>query len=51
MEFYATRKSGLQKGVRIGQFRLVKNMVKETLIEVLTLGNDDRGGRGSTGEF
>ena len=51
MEFYATRKSGLQKGVRIGQFRLVKNMAKETLIEVLTLGNDDRGGRGSTGEF
>ena len=39
----------IEKGDKICQFRLVKNQEPIEFKEVLTLGNDDRGGIGSTG--
>ncbi|MCY9376744.1 dUTP diphosphatase DutA [Bacillus sp. T17B1] len=46
---YALRDTEIKKGDRICQFRIMKKMVAVDLIEVDHLGNDDRGGHGSTG--
>lgn len=45
----ALRKTKINKGDRICQFRIVKKMPEVEFIEVETLGNPDRGGIGSTG--
>lgn len=39
----------IPKGTRIAQFRIVENQPKVEFIKVDTLGNEDRGGFGSTG--
>jgi dUTP pyrophosphatase len=49
MPVYATRAVLIKKNERICQFRLVKNQDNMRLIEVIELGNKDRGGFGSTG--
>lgn len=46
---YALRDTVIQTGERICQFRIMKKMPQVELVEVQTLGNDDRGGHGSTG--
>ncbi|MCC9021671.1 dUTP diphosphatase [Bacillus nakamurai] len=46
---YALRDTEITKGDRICQFRVIKKMPQVELIEVEHLGNDDRGGLGSTG--
>ncbi|MDM5298181.1 dUTP diphosphatase [Bacillus pumilus] len=46
---YALRNTEVKKGQRICQFRIVEKMPEVELIEVDHLGNDDRGGHGSTG--
>ena len=46
---YALRDTEIKKGQRICQFRIVEKMSEVELIEVDHLGNDDRGGHGSTG--
>lgn len=46
---YALRDTIIQKDERICQFRIMKKMPKVNLVEVKHLGNDDRGGHGSTG--
>ncbi|MCY9444399.1 deoxyuridine 5'-triphosphate nucleotidohydrolase, partial [Bacillus spizizenii] len=46
---YALRDTKIKKGDRICQFRIMKKMPTVDLIEVDHLGNDDRGGHGSTG--
>jgi dUTP pyrophosphatase len=46
---YALRDTVIQAGERICQFRIMKKMPQVELVEVKTLGNDDRGGHGSTG--
>jgi len=48
--FYATRGTSINKGDRICQFRIVKKQPTVEFEEVDTLGNDDRGGFGSTGK-
>ena len=45
----ALRKTTINKGDRICQFRIVKKMPEVEFVEVETLGNADRGGIGSTG--
>ena len=45
----AVRDTVIHKGDRICQFRIVKNQPEIQFIEVEQLGNDDRGGFGSTG--
>ena len=45
----AMRDTFIEKGDKICQFRLVKNQEPIEFKEVSTLGNDDRGGIGSTG--
>lgn len=45
----AFRKTKINKGDRICQFRIVKKMPEVEFVEVETLGNPDRGGIGSTG--
>jgi len=45
----ALRKTKINKGDRICQFRIVKKMPEVEFVEVETLGNADRGGIGSTG--
>ena len=45
----AMRKTTINKGDRICQFRIVKKMPAVKFVEVETLGNADRGGIGSTG--
>lgn len=47
---YATRNTIIPKNTRICQFRIVKNQPEIQFEEVEMLGNDDRGGLGSTGE-
>lgn len=39
----------IRKGDKIGQFRLMKKMEEVKFTEVASLGNEDRGGFGSTG--
>ncbi|WP_144522993.1 dUTP diphosphatase [Bacillus pumilus] len=46
---YALRNTEVKKGQRICQFRIIEKMPEVELIEVDHLGNDDRGGHGSTG--
>ncbi|MGE6627892.1 dUTP diphosphatase [Bacillus pumilus] len=46
---YALRETEIKKGERICQFRIIEKMPEVELIEVDHLGNDDRGGHGSTG--
>ncbi|OAZ62891.1 dUTP diphosphatase [Bacillus siamensis] len=46
---YALRDTEIKKGERICQFRIMKKMPAVELIEVDHLGNNDRGGHGSTG--
>lgn len=45
----ALRKTTINKGDRICQFRIVKKMPEVEFVEVEMLGNADRGGIGSTG--
>lgn len=49
MPVYATRNTVIEKGDRICQFRIVKNQPQIVFEECETLGNDNRGGFGSTG--
>ena len=49
MPVYATRHTSIKKGDRICQFRIMKKMKKPKIIEVENLGEEDRGGFGSTG--
>lgn len=46
---YALRDTAINFNERICQFRIVEKMPEVELIEVEQLGNDDRGGHGSTG--
>ncbi|MDM5301935.1 dUTP diphosphatase DutA [Bacillus subtilis] len=46
---YALRDTEIKKGDRICQFRIMKKMPVVQLVEVEHLGNEDRGGIGSTG--
>ncbi|MDR0123065.1 dUTP diphosphatase [Bacillus pumilus] len=46
---YTLRDTEIKKGERICQFRIIEKMPEVELIEVDHLGNDDRGGHGSTG--
>jgi len=46
---YALGNTEIKKGDRICQFRIMEKMPEVELIEVDHLGNDDRGGHGSTG--
>ncbi|QHK65601.1 putative deoxyuridine 5'-triphosphate nucleotidohydrolase YncF [Bacillus velezensis] len=46
---YALRDTEIKKGERICQFRIMEKMPAVELIEVDHLGNDDRGGHGTTG--
>ena len=48
--FYATRSSYIGKGDRLVQFRIVENQQAIEFEEVEHLGNDSRGGYGSTGK-
>ena len=50
MPVYATRDTQIHVNDRIAQFRIVKNQPKINFAEVESLGNDDRGGFGSTGK-
>ena len=45
----AVRDTVIHKGDRICQFRIVKNQPEIQFVEVEQLGNDDRGGFGSSG--
>ena len=46
---YATRAVTIPKGTRLCQFRIVKNQPPIIFQEVASLGNENRGGFGSTG--
>lgn len=46
---YATRAVTIPKGTRLCQFRIVKNQPPIIFQEVTSLGNENRGGFGSTG--
>ena len=50
MPVYATRTTVIGKGDRVCQFRLVKSMGEVEFVRVDNLGNQDRGGLGSTGK-
>lgn len=45
----AMRDTAIKKNERICQFRILAHQPKVELVEVESLGNDDRGGLGSTG--
>lgn len=49
-KFYATKDGSIDKGQRLCQFRIMKNQPELQFKEVMSLGNDDRGGYGSTGK-
>lgn len=49
MPVYATRPIDIPSGTRIAQFRIQRNQGSPKLIEVDYLGEDNRGGIGSTG--
>lgn len=49
MPVYATRDTEIHKGDRPCQFRIVKKQPDIEFVEVTSLGNEDRGGFGSTG--
>lgn len=46
---FATRSGVIYKGDRICQFRIIEKMPTVNLVEVESLGNENRGGHGSTG--
>lgn len=48
---YAVRDTFIQKNERICQFRIIKHQPDIAFIEVETLGNENRGGVGSTGRI
>ena len=48
---YATRNTKIHKNERICQFRIIQHQPLIHLQEVESLGNDDRGGIGSTGRI
>ena len=50
MPVYATRDTVIHVNDRIAQFRIIENQPKIVFEEVESLGNDSRGGFGSTGE-
>lgn len=50
MPVYATRDIVIEKNDRICQFRIVENQPQILFEKVKTLGNQDRGGFGSTGK-
>ncbi|SDB27769.1 dUTP diphosphatase [Eubacterium oxidoreducens] len=50
MPVYATRDAQIHVGDRICQFRIIENQPKITFDEVEHLGNENRGGFGSTGK-
>lgn len=50
MSVYATRDAVIEKNDRICQFRIVKNQPKIVFEECEVLGNNNRGGLGSTGK-
>ena len=50
MPVYATRDTVIHVNDRIAQFRIIENQPKIVFEEVETLGNDSRGGFGSTGK-
>lgn len=50
MPVYATRDTVIHKNDRICQFRIFENQPKISFAEVKVLGNEDRGGFGSTGK-
>lgn len=50
MPVYATRDTVIEENDRICQFRIQKKMPDVTFTEVDTLGNDSRGGFGTTGK-
>lgn len=47
---YALRNTIIHKNDRICQFRIVEKMPRVSFVKVEELGNDDRGGFGSTGK-
>ncbi|MDE7284188.1 MAG: dUTP diphosphatase [Lachnospiraceae bacterium] len=49
MPVYAVRDTQIHVNDRICQFRIMKNQPKIVFEEVTSLGNEDRGGHGSTG--
>lgn len=49
-KFYAVRDGVITGGQRLCQFRLMENQPELTFTEVHHLGNEDRGGYGSTGK-
>ena len=51
MPVYATRDVTIQKNERICQFRIMEHQPTLTFQEVSHLGNEDRGGFGSTGKI
>ena len=50
MPVYATRNTIIKKNSRICQFRIIKHQPELIFTEVDDLGNENRGGHGSTGE-
>lgn len=50
MPVYATRDTVIKKNTRICQFRIIKHQPELIFTEVDDLGNENRGGHGSTGE-
>ncbi len=50
MPVYATRDTEIHVNDRIGQFRIIEHQPVIEFEEVETLGNEDRGGFGSTGQ-
>ena len=50
MPVYATRDTTIQFNDRIAQFRIIEHQPKLEFVEVENLGNNDRGGFGSTGK-
>ena len=49
MPVYATRDTEIHVNDRVGQFRILEHQPRIVFEEVDSLGNDDRGGFGSTG--
>lgn len=49
-KFYATKDGKVEKGQRLCQFRILENQPSLKFVEVIHLGNKDRGGYGSTGK-
>lgn len=49
MPVYAVRDTRIEINERIAQFRIIENQPKIMFDEVMALGNDNRGGFGSTG--